>query len=124
MDEEDPAAKAKNDIRKGELVYKAANCCSDLLAKLGSYEVKIPEKKVLNIHLGIGSGTVYDVHVGGPPGRWEHFIAGEAVNQLSIVLDLAKPGMSSCLFVAPIQQSSFETLKKVNWPYRINQRNT
>jgi hypothetical protein len=35
---------------------------------------------------------MFDVHVGGAPGRWEHFIAGESINQLGTVLDLAKPG--------------------------------
>jgi class 3 adenylate cyclase len=42
--------------------------------------------------LGIGAGLVSDVFVGGFPGRWEHFLAGDGVNQLSQVLDLAKAG--------------------------------
>jgi hypothetical protein len=44
--------------------------------------------------LGIGAGAIYEVHVGGNPGRWEFFIAGDGVNQLGSVLDLAKAGMS------------------------------
>ncbi|TPX51263.1 hypothetical protein SeLEV6574_g00388 [Synchytrium endobioticum] len=82
------------DRRKGELIYKAALCCSMLLENLGSYNVSIPDcdTKKLMIHLGIGGGAVYDVCVGGPPGRWEHFIAGDAVTQLATVLDAAKPG--------------------------------
>lgn len=35
---------------------------------------------------------MFDVHVGGGSGRWEHFIAGDSVSQLGQVLDLAKPG--------------------------------
>ena len=81
------------DSAKGEVVLKAAHCCLDLLKQLGSYEVEIPQigQKVLAIHLGIGAGNVFDVQVGGID-RWEHFIAGDAVNQLASVLDLAKAG--------------------------------
>ncbi|KAJ3417194.1 hypothetical protein HDV05_006400 [Chytridiales sp. JEL 0842] len=79
---------------KGELVLRTAYCCMDLLSNLGTYEINIPgcPFSILRIHLGIGAGQVYDVHVGGDSGRWEHFIAGDAIRQLSTVLDLAKAG--------------------------------
>ena len=66
----------------------------ELLNELGTYEINIPDCpiKVLRIHLGIGAGQIHDVHVGGEMGRWEHFIAGDALKQLSQVLDLAKAG--------------------------------
>ncbi len=81
---------------RGETVLKAAHCCLDLLKLLGSYEVDIAGigSKILRIHLGIGAGHVYDVLVGGID-RWEHFIAGDAVNQLASVLDLAKAGKAT-----------------------------
>jgi hypothetical protein len=81
---------------KGEIVLKAAHCCLDLLKQLGSYEVQIPDlgSKILRIHLGIGAGNYFDVMVGGK-NRWEHFIGGDAVNQLASVLDLAKAGIHS-----------------------------
>ncbi|KAJ3226149.1 hypothetical protein HK099_005502 [Clydaea vesicula] len=81
------------EITRGEIVLKAAHCCLELLKLLGSYEVHIPDQgqKILRIHLGIGAGTVFDVAVGGVD-RWEHFIGGDAVNQLASVLDLAKAG--------------------------------
>ncbi|KAI9208088.1 nucleotide cyclase [Polychytrium aggregatum] len=80
-------------IARGELVVKACYCCLDMLKKLGRYKINIPgcEIEDLQIHLGIGSGQLYDVHVG-MTDRWEHFIAGEAVNQLNHVLNAAKPG--------------------------------
>jgi len=83
-----------DDTARGELVLKACHCCLDLLTKLGKYAIDIPQCdiKELRIHLGIGAGQIFDVHVGGESGRWEHFIAGEAVNQLAQVLDLAKAG--------------------------------
>lgn len=83
-----------DDNVRGEIVLQAAHCCLELLKLLGSYEVQIPElgSKILRIHLGIGAGSVYDVNVGGLD-RWEHFIGGDAVNQLASVLDLAKAGI-------------------------------
>ncbi|KAJ3332066.1 Adenylate cyclase type 10 [Blyttiomyces sp. JEL0837] len=89
-----PGSDASSDIVKGELVLKASHCCMDLLNSLGTYDIDILEcpTKVLRIHLGIGAGPLYDVHVGGESGRWEHFIAGDAIRQLSHVLDLAKAG--------------------------------
>lgn len=82
---------------RGEYVLEACECCLDLLKKVGRFPIAIPGIDIthLTIHLGVGAGTVYDVQVGGPPGRWEHFIAGEGLNQLAIVLDLAKPGLCS-----------------------------
>ena len=86
-----------HDTIRGELVYKASLCCLELLTKYGTFNIDVAEcpTKELRIHLGIGAGSVYDVVVGGDPGRWEHFIAGEGVNQLSTVLDLAKAGTLS-----------------------------
>ncbi len=93
LGEINPKTKSLEDVAKGELVLKAAHCCLELLKKLGSYQIDIAECniKVLRIHLGIGAGTIHDVHVGAAD-RWEHFIAGEGVNQLATVLDLAKSG--------------------------------
>ncbi|KAJ3035208.1 hypothetical protein HDV00_004245 [Rhizophlyctis rosea] len=84
-----------DEVAAGEIVLKAATCCGKLLEELGSFAIDIEgiDTKELRIHLGIGSGRVFDVHVGGDKGtRWEHFIAGDAVNQISTVLDIAKPG--------------------------------
>ncbi|KAJ3049420.1 hypothetical protein HK097_009578 [Rhizophlyctis rosea] len=84
-----------DDVAGGEIVLKAATCCGRLLEELGSFAIDIDgiDTKELRMHLGIGAGKVFDVHVGGEKGsRWEHFVAGDAVNQISTVLDLAKPG--------------------------------
>ncbi|KAI8916196.1 nucleotide cyclase [Gorgonomyces haynaldii] len=80
------------DAARGELVYKAAQCCLRLLTELGTYAIDIKDcdTRLLRIHLGIGAGLISDVIVGGETGRWEHFIAGEGVLQLAQVLDLAK----------------------------------
>ena len=84
--------------RYGELVLKACLCCLELLDLLNPYNVEIPaegggfEQRALRIHLGIGAGQIFDVHVGGAPGRWEHVCIGDAIEQISQVLDLAKAG--------------------------------
>ncbi|KAL7753070.1 hypothetical protein RI367_001522 [Sorochytrium milnesiophthora] len=90
--------------RKGAIVIKAASCCLDLLEKLRNYKIRLPpprkadgaengevEERELKIHLGIGAGKIYDIHVGGAPGRWEHLVVGDAMEQIAQVLDLAKP---------------------------------
>ncbi|KAI9093055.1 nucleotide cyclase [Phlyctochytrium arcticum] len=83
----------ENEQTRGEIVLKASYCCLDLLHHCNPYPINLTDvgMKELRIHLGIGSGYVYDVHVG-EQYRWEHFIAGDGVNQIAAVLDLAKPG--------------------------------
>lgn len=87
-------ANLPKEVAYGEVVLKAAICCLDLLKRLGSFHIDIPDcqTKELRIHLGIGAGNVIDVHVGGHAGRWEHFIAGDAMNQLVHVLNIATAG--------------------------------
>ncbi|KXS22366.1 adenylyl cyclase [Gonapodya prolifera JEL478] len=82
--------------RRAELVVQAAICCSEILKQYGTYPINIPDCTTteLKIHLGIGAGRIFDVHVGGDPGRWEHLIGGDAVSQLANVLDQAPPGES------------------------------
>ncbi|KAI9164302.1 hypothetical protein H9P43_008131 [Blastocladiella emersonii ATCC 22665] len=118
--------------RQGSPVVKAAECCLDLLNKLKNYRVKIPPlptdprgesvERELKIHLGIGAGKIYDVHVGGNPGRWEHFVVGDAMEQLATVLDLAKPGQVAlskkafewfkhCVVLGRVNLESYDTKK-------------
>jgi hypothetical protein len=105
------------------LVYKAAQCCLQLLSELGEYPVAVedcPIKK-LRIHLGIGAGLMSDIVVGGPL-RWEHFLAGDAVNQLSQVLDSAKSGLFLLIRRIGIISSSSQMLgtccrRKVTGPW-------
>jgi class 3 adenylate cyclase len=88
----------ESEQNKAELVLKAGYCCMDLLSNLGTYEISIQgcPFSILRIHLGVGAGQIYDVHIGGESGRWEHFITGDAIRQLSTVLDLAKAGWYIC----------------------------
>jgi hypothetical protein len=80
---------------KSSIVIKATACCAELLTNLGTYAINVQEKEIteLKLHLGIGAGQIYDVHVVGDSNRAEHLIAGDAVTQVSNVLDFAKPGI-------------------------------
>jgi class 3 adenylate cyclase len=84
-------------VKKGHIVLRACECCMELLTKLSDYDISIPGviSTKLKIHLGVGAGQIFDVHVGGTRGRWEHFIAGDAVQQISMTLDLARPGITA-----------------------------
>jgi len=81
------------DPARGELVLTACDCCLKLLKQLGRFPIDIPDCEIteLKIHLGIGAGKIYDIHVGAND-RWEHFIGGDAMDQISTVLDLAEAG--------------------------------
>lgn len=98
---------------------RACLCCVELLKKLGDYKIAIQNCDIseLHIHLGVGAGQMYDVHVFGNSERWEHFMAGDAVNQLQTVLDRAQPsqlGVSTTaweLLSRVVDSSSIEVLK-------------
>eukprot|EP00937_MAST-01D_sp_MAST-1D-sp2_P000284 g284.t1 len=46
----------------------------------------------LSLHMGLGTGSCHDMHVGGALGRWEHIVAGEALEQIALAEPLANPG--------------------------------
>jgi class 3 adenylate cyclase len=78
---------------KSALSLNAIRCSFQMLTELSKYTVEIDDLKIdLSIHIGLGIGTIFNVHVGGYPGRWEHFISGNAVNQVTKILDIAKAG--------------------------------
>ncbi len=61
----------------GSTIINVIICCIDLIKTVNDNPVYIPGyQTVLGIHLALGAGNMYHIHVGGPPGRWEHFIAG------------------------------------------------
>jgi len=77
----------------GSTIINVIICCIDLIKTVNDNPVYIPGyQTVLGIHLALGAGNMYHIHVGGPPGRWEHFIAGNVTTQLSKILDEAKSG--------------------------------
>jgi len=62
---------------KVALLLNTVRCSLQLLTELSKYTVEIDNLKIdLSIHIGLGLGSIFNVHVGGYPGRWEHFISG------------------------------------------------
>ena len=57
------------------------------------------EDCVLTLHMGIGAGVLSSFWVGGHAQRWEYFVAGEPIEQMSIAADEATSGQ-----VPPPQQ--------------------
>ena len=50
----------------------------------------------LRLHIGIGTGSVNFLHVGGAMGRWEFLIAGTALSQMSVAESCADVGEVCC----------------------------
>ena len=43
------------------------------------------------MHIGLGAGSVYDMHVGSPKyGRWEYFVDGEAIQEALKLVNIAR----------------------------------
>ena len=67
------------------ILLNAIQCSLQMLTELSKYVVEIDNLKIgLSIHIGLGLGPIYHVHVGGYPGRWEHFISG--INHIIILI--------------------------------------
>ena len=60
-------------------MLRASACCIDLLARLNNYS-PVPGV-VLQLHIGVGAGTISSFCVGGYEGKWEYFISGEPIEQ-------------------------------------------
>lgn len=65
------------------LVLQASACCIDLLASLNNYS-PVPGV-ILQLHIGVGAGTISSFCVGGYKGKWEYFISGEPIEQARAV---------------------------------------
>jgi class 3 adenylate cyclase len=84
---------------------RAATCAADMIRNLSNFKVvladflystvnQLPEDERevnLTIHLSLGAGPVYHVHIG-DKGRRDYFISGEALSQAAELLDVAKGG--------------------------------
>ena len=72
------------------LVLRASACCIDIVAQLNNYS-PVPGV-VLQLHIGVGAGTISSFCVGGYEGKWEYFISGEPIEQVSVAAEAAGSG--------------------------------
>ena len=72
------------------LMLRASACCRYLLEKLDNYS---PAEGVsLTLHMGVGVGPMSAFYVGGCGDKWEYFVAGEPIEQMSDATEEATSG--------------------------------
>ena len=84
---------------------RAAQCAMELQSKLNRYEVSDCE---LFIKIALGYGQATSFHVGGVGGRWEFFVAGSPLVQVTVAEHQAKPGdviLSNAAYVSAAHPS-------------------
>eukprot|EP01137_Pigoraptor_chileana_P035829 Opistho-2@30472 len=80
----------KSGVAYEHTICVACQCAFELTATLNRFQ--IDTDLVLSLHIGVGAGKLFGLHVGGVNGRWEYLIAGDAVNELKDTVDEAKMG--------------------------------
>ena len=85
-----------------ELVIRASRCCLAMLAKHSNFKPRttdgaVLEGIVLKLHMGVGAGRISSFIVGGhgpslDEKKWEYFIAGEPIQQMSDAAEIATSG--------------------------------
>ena len=74
---------------------RAAQCAMELQQKLDKYDVAAgssSKAEVLSIKISLGYGRVTAFHVGGERQRWEFFLAGAPLVQVTLAEHQAQPG--------------------------------
>jgi class 3 adenylate cyclase len=79
---------SKEDLSKA--VDQATICSLQMLNALDPFPVD--KELSLRLHIGLGAGSLYGIHVGGVDNRWEYFAAGDALSQLKYAVDASKQG--------------------------------
>lgn len=72
------------------LMLRSAACCLYLLQNLNGFQ---PAEGVqLTLHMGVGAGEMSGFYVGGCGNKWEYFVAGEPIEQMSDAAEEATSG--------------------------------
>jgi len=86
------------------LMLRSAACCLYLLDKLNNFS---PAEGVsLTLHMGVGVGQMSAFYVGGQGNKWEYFVAGEPIEQMS---DAAEEATSGQLVLSAPALAAFST---------------
>ena len=71
-------------------MMRSAACCLYLLETLNDFS---PSEGVsLTLHMGVGVGPMSAFYVGGNGNKWEYFVAGEPIEQMSDAAEEAVSG--------------------------------
>lgn len=65
----------------GGMTVLASQCFKEMISQCGTYTVE-SVKGTLNLHVGIGSGEITGIHVGGCHERVEFFVSGSVLEQV------------------------------------------
>lgn len=71
-------------------MLRAAACCLHLLQHLNNFSPA--EGVTLTLHMGVGVGEMSAFYVGGNSHKWEYFVAGEPIEQMSDAAEEASSG--------------------------------
>ena len=72
------------------LVLRASRCCLELLHDLNNFS---PVEGVsLTLHMGVGAGKLSSFYAGGYNSKWEYFVAGPPIEQMSDAAEEATSG--------------------------------
>lgn len=71
-------------------VCAASQCAIAIQSMLHDY--RIAPGIQLSVHIGIGAGEIFALHVGGVFGRWEFLVGGTPLIQMSVAERQARPG--------------------------------
>lgn len=97
-----------------ENIYLATLCGLEIQNKLFLYDVG--EGIKLSVRVGIASGPIFAMHVGGAFDRWEFVITGEALSLAAIAQRSANPGE------VRIAKNAWQLLEKYHYGKRKNKK--
>ncbi len=82
----------KGDETLSTLVLRSVSCNLTLLSHYGKFRPAEVPDACLTLHTGIGAGVIKGIFVGGVDRRWEFFVAGDPIRQMSDAGEEAGPG--------------------------------
>eukprot|EP00964_Phaeocystis_antarctica_P126599 scaffold90267_cov54-Phaeocystis_antarctica.AAC.1 len=98
-------------------MLRSAACCLYLLKNLNGF--KPAEGVSLTLHMGVGVGMMSEFYVGGCAGKWEYFVAGEPIEQMS---DAAEEATSGELVISGASKAAYEADGEAQGRYELGGR--
>lgn len=105
---------AENEKELAEKIYLATLCGLEIQNKL--YLFDVGENIKLSVRVGVASGPIYAMHVGGAFQRWEFVITGDALTLAARAQRKANPGQ------VRIEKNSAQILEKYHYGKKISKK--